>query len=409
MKKVIIVNPYASGSYLYEELRRYGIYTIALYTMPFDELPDYVREDSSVFDKQVYLKTLDLTEAINIIREEGASYIINGFEHATSFTDALNAKLLPMFANDCATSMLRQNKYLQTEALKKQHIPYIKQLKINIDQECILEIEQAIGYPCFMKPIDGSASIGAYKVSNQQELVDTINLIKSTKNNLVSFNEYIVQEVIVGEEIVVDSFSYNGQHYISVVARYGKSIINNVPVYRYCELIEDQVSWQEAVQYTKSCLDVINLRNGFAHTELFRLADGSFRLIEINPRISGGKGIINKIATACKLKNQVDIFNDVISNQKASSNTVPALAIYAKAVFIFKFADTAIKDPSIDSHQIKSLIDYKLLAKIGDTRKSGTLDVTHCSMIILLSNISKEQLEKDTKTLFELEELDELI
>ncbi|MCC2624989.1 MAG: argininosuccinate lyase [Burkholderiales bacterium] len=409
MKKVAIINPYASGSYLYAELKRHKIATVALYTAPCDELPEYVRESAEVFDKQIFLKTANLEDAIEILRAEEVSYVINGFEHITWFTDLINEKLLPEYANSPSTSSLRQDKSLQTEILKKNDISHIKQIVVNINQECLSTIEQHIGYPCFMKPKNGTASIGTYIANTRHELLEIVDLIKSTQNSLVSLNEYIVQEVIVGEEIVVDSFSFNGEHYISVVARYEKSFINKKPVYRYVEIVEDQKIWDMIAGYTKSCLNVIGLNNGFAHTELFRLQDGSFRLIEVNPRISGGKGIINKMATACNLKNQVDLFNEVIFNKNFNGNKFLSLSGYARALFVFKLTNTKIKEPAIDNLDLNSLVEYNLLATIGSISKTKSLDITGCAMIILLYNINKRQLEKDTATLFRLEESDDLI
>ena len=115
------------------------------------------------------------------------------------------------------------------------------------------------------------------------------------------------------------------------------------------------------------------------------------------------------MATICKLKNQIDLFNDIIFNKNFKDNDFSAISTYARAIFIFKLVNTIIKEPSINNYHLSSLVNYNLFSKVGSIKETNTLNITDCSMIVLLHNTNKQQLEKDMLTLFELEERDELI
>lgn len=57
--------------------------------------------------------------------------------------------------------------------------------------------EEYLGpYPCFIKPKDGSSSVGAYKVENEKDLAIYVNQIR----------DYIIQPFICGREFTIDIF-----------------------------------------------------------------------------------------------------------------------------------------------------------------------------------------------------------
>lgn len=55
------------------------------------------------------------------------------------------------------------------------------------------------------------------------------------------------------------------------------------------------------------------MNNGFGHTELMATPEGP-RLIEVNPRISGANGFINKLFRACGYPAQVDLLIASLEN-----------------------------------------------------------------------------------------------
>lgn len=137
---------------------------------------------------------------------------------------------------------------LQTEELKAEDLPF----------------------PLFMKPIDGSSSIDAFKVNNRDELDTYIKLIK----------EPIVQEYIAGEEYTVDVFLDFDSNIISVVPRVRIATrsgeISKGRIVKDREIIADVTRLMEVLKpighITVQC----------------KKTDKGVAYIEINPRFGGG-------------------------------------------------------------------------------------------------------------------------
>jgi carbamoyl-phosphate synthase large subunit len=131
-------------------------------------------------------------------------------------------------------------------------------------------IENVEKYPIFIKPLDGSSSINAFKVSNSNELKYHLDHIKNP----------MIQEFIEGEEYTVDVFLDFDSNVIHIVPRLriqvrageiskGKIIKN-----RY---IIDQVN------------KLMNILRPIGHiTVQLILKDNQIFYIEINPRFGGG-------------------------------------------------------------------------------------------------------------------------
>lgn len=134
-------------------------------------------------------------------------------------------------------------------------------------------VEQYVdGFPCFIKPIDGSSSIDAFKVDNQEDL-------EVYAHKLVA---YIIQPYIKGTEYTVDVFcDFNGNPiYITPRERL---------VVRGGEVIKTKITQDE--QIIEECRRLVKkLRPcGAITVQLIRQADSRKDFfIEVNPRFGGG-------------------------------------------------------------------------------------------------------------------------
>ena len=126
-------------------------------------------------------------------------------------------------------------------------------------------------YPLFIKPRDGSSSIGAYKVEN--------------KNQLDFFAEYvqhpILQECVAGKEYTADCFCDFDGNIITVVPRWRM-------VTRGGEILKGKI---EKNRYIID--DVKRLLTSFGFigqitVQCFLTEDNKVKYIEINPRFGGG-------------------------------------------------------------------------------------------------------------------------
>ena len=123
----------------------------------------------------------------------------------------------------------------------------------------------------FIKPRDGSSSINAFKVENEQQLRFFLSYVKKP----------IVQECVNGKEYTVDAFIDFEGNIISVVPRIRLAV-------RSGEILKGEIDMNEAIisDVTKM---IKKLRpSGHITVQGFFGEDEIMRYIEINPRFGGG-------------------------------------------------------------------------------------------------------------------------
>lgn len=143
-------------------------------------------------------------------------------------------------------------------------------LKSPIPVDQVEKYEQ--GFPCFIKPKDGSSSIDAYKVENEEELHSFAERVA----------DYIVQPFIEGQEYTVDILcDFNGRP-IYVTPRQ-RLAVRSGEVLKTCMAHDEQIEQEclELIHHYKPC--------GPITVQLIRQKDtGMDYYIEINPRFGGG-------------------------------------------------------------------------------------------------------------------------
>ncbi|MDE6401517.1 MAG: ATP-grasp domain-containing protein, partial [Clostridiales bacterium] len=126
-------------------------------------------------------------------------------------------------------------------------------------------------FPLFIKPVDGSSSINAFKVKNEKELRFFLDYIHNP----------IVQECVAGVEYTADCFSDFDGNVISVVPRIRMQT-------RSGEILKGKTDKNRAV-----IDDVKKLVGSFGFigqttVQFFLCDNGEIKYIEINPRFGGG-------------------------------------------------------------------------------------------------------------------------
>lgn len=127
-------------------------------------------------------------------------------------------------------------------------------------------------YPCFIKPLDGSSSINAFKIASREDLVERSHTIK----------DYIVQPFIEGKEYTVDVFcDFEGKPLLitpreRLAVRSGEVL--KTRIFQDPKMVEESKTIADAF---KPC--------GAITIQLIRQKDtGEDYFIEINPRYGGG-------------------------------------------------------------------------------------------------------------------------
>lgn len=131
--------------------------------------------------------------------------------------------------------------------------------------------EYKSGYPAFIKPKDGSSSINAFKIDNEEEL----------KVHAEQMDDYVVQPFVSGHEYTIDIFcDWNGNP-VSIVPRERLQV-------RAGEVLKTKICMDETmISESKALCDAFK-PCGPTTVQLIRDDAGIDWYIEINPRFGGG-------------------------------------------------------------------------------------------------------------------------
>lgn len=207
------------------------------------------------------------------------------------------------------------------------------------------------GYPAFIKPKDGSSSINAYKVDNEEELEVYAGQVE----------DYIVQPFVAGREYTIDIFcDWNGKP-LSIVPRERLQV-------RAGEVLKTQIFMdatmiEEAKNLCKSFKPC-----GPMTVQLIRDKDGIDWFIEINPRFGGGAPLsmkagarsaeaILKLIDGEDVSYQHDVADGAIYSRFDQSVCIKEGKSTIKGV-IFDLDDTLYSEKEYVASGFKAVSDY---------------------------------------------------
>ena len=145
--------------------------------------------------------------------------------------------------------------------------------RIDIETPAIYDIKN-LSYPCFVKPYDGSCSVGAFALNDESML--TSDILENPKNMFMelvpeNYDEYTV-------DVYYDKFGML------------KSLVPRLRIEtRAGEISKGLTSKDVVYDYLKDKLCNLKGARGCITLQLFvNLKEKSFKAIEINPRFGGG-------------------------------------------------------------------------------------------------------------------------
>lgn len=164
------------------------------------------------------------------------------------------------------------------------------------------------GYPAFIKPKDGSSSINAYKVENEEELEIYAGQVE----------DYIVQPFVSGSEYTIDIFcDWEGEP-IFIVPRERLQV-------RAGEVLKTRICMDSTMIEESKALCSAFKPCGPMTVQLIRDDKGVDWYIEINPRFGGGAPLSMK-AGARTAEAILQLMND----EKIVTNQIADGAIYSR-------------------------------------------------------------------------------
>lgn len=141
-----------------------------------------------------------------------------------------------------------------------------------------------INFPLIVKSPKSTGSKDVLLVKNKDQLILSIqSLLKKLPNE-----EILLEEYIDGPQYLVEILVQNGKVHIIAVIEQEITLFERFIVTGYSLLGQvDKRLYNSLFNAVNSVIQAFNMKNGACHLELRRIKD-VWKLIEINPRISGG-------------------------------------------------------------------------------------------------------------------------
>lgn len=213
-----------------------------------------------------------ITSIIEICNKENISLIIPTIDTELEIY-AINREKIE--SNTNARIMVSSEKSINIIRDKIATCKFMEENNIGVPKLVTEEdiINKKIKFPLFIKPLDGSSSINAFKVNNMEELL--------------FFNKYIpnpiIQEFAEGQEYCVDVFCDFDSEVISVVPK--MRISHRSGEITKSKIIKDR----EIIDLAKKIVKVLK-PIGEINFDCIKTKDG-IKVIEINGRFAGGAPI----------------------------------------------------------------------------------------------------------------------
>jgi HAD superfamily hydrolase (TIGR01549 family) len=168
--------------------------------------------------------------------------------------------------------------------------------------------EYKSGFPAFIKPKDGSSSINAFKVENEEELEVYAGQVE----------DYIVQPFVSGKEYTIDIFcDWNGNP-ISIVPRERLQV-------RAGEVLKTQICMDQTMIEESKALCKAFKPCGPMTVQLIRDDTGIDWYIEINPRFGGGAPLSMKAGAR-----SAEAILKLMDGEKIEEHRIADGAIYSR-------------------------------------------------------------------------------
>lgn len=286
MKTIIFIGSNKSGSSreAIKAAERLGFFTILLTDreLLFKNRPDFPDVHQLVFVELTNYNLLK--ENIKAIQSQGKR-----IEAILSFIDpyvhvaAQLSKEFELTAVPPEPLAKMEDKLLTRELLKDLPVsPYFARIEKDDSLEDFID-RQKESFPLIVKTPVSSGSKDVLFVKDEEELVLSINNLFKKGSN-----EVLLEEYLDGPQYLIEACVYNGEVHIIAVLEQEISFLERFIITGYSLLGEMDKSFYNDI-YKTVCLilERFEMENGSCHLEM-RFINNEWKLIEINPRISGG-------------------------------------------------------------------------------------------------------------------------
>jgi biotin carboxylase len=300
----VVVDPLGTGAEYPAEFGRAGVEVVAVLSRP-EPIALYAASWRPDSFRHVHVWDGDPASVPALaatLREYHPLCLIAGSETGVELAEALVERVVPGTGHVPALAAARRDKWAMARAVAAAGIPHLRQL-CSADEAEVARWLAATGLdrgPVVLKPPKSAATDDVHLVGAGEDWRPVFRRILGRVNEFGILNEAVlVQELAVGTEYLVDSYSVGGEHGLVDVCRYSKQQRGDrIGVYDLVDFLPpDGPGVAELWAYAQRVLDAVGVRTGCCHTEVIVTADGP-RFLEVGARpAGGGHQMITKLAT----------------------------------------------------------------------------------------------------------------
>ncbi len=330
----------ASAEYLKATLARRGVRCVDLVDADVRCPPD---PSTAIGTLRIYADThpdaprysaKDLAPAAAALTEISADFVLYGCEHNIAAADRLAEMVCPRYANDPATAPAREWKDETNRLLAARGFRVPREVSFALHEPFDADRLEGLPDRFIIKAVRYSAN---HPVVSKDEFEAWLAAQRSRDPDPGA--RYTAQELLIefDDEGMQESFSIDGfaiggeQHFISLQS-WRKHVLDDG--FRYCWADQLDVRADEhaaLLRHASSVLSALGMKNGFFHSDFTASPDGPV-LIDLNPRIAGAGGIVDKMIAAAQGTGVIDAFVDVAYDERTipvqPCRQVRLLAIY---------------------------------------------------------------------------------
>ncbi|MBV7508018.1 ATP-grasp domain-containing protein [Bacillus sp. sid0103] len=266
------------------------------YTVLLTNRSEFVKqqEEFQEVHRMVYVENLmDKELVLSIIKEleeaqKQICAVISFIDPVVSFAARISAELgLYQISTDALATM--EEKTLFRDQLKV--LPVSPRFTVYDGEQSILQCVEEYYYylPLILKSPVSNGSKDVLLVETSLEFKEGLNYL----NKKFPTSPILIEEYLIGTQYLIEVIVKDG--HISMVAIIEQEILSGerfiITGYRFPAVLEHE-AFEDLHLAVTSIIQALGLVNGTCHLEM-RLINGVWKLIEINPRMSGGA--MNKI------------------------------------------------------------------------------------------------------------------
>jgi len=417
---VIVIDPFSSGQFLVQELKKRGEKILAVRTCP--DLSQALAKswNKSDYDYVYDVRSQDPARVAEFIE---ACYGVPRAVLAGSGPGVLLSEQLANFwklgSNDSSSIDLRRNKARQQEQLLFNGLKSMKQCYSSDVYELLSFREEHLEYPVVIKPAFSSATDRVRFCNNDDDVQAAVQANIGHHDIMAGRIEHVLlQEFLEGQEYIVDTVSRDGQHVLVAIWRNKKNfnVKSGVMTWEYSELLPSSGDPQdEIVKYVMAkggVLDSLGIRYGPAHIEVMMTSNGPC-LIEASNRMHGADGPVT--VKMCTGLGQHELAVDAALDHKLfdakvfKENHHLCYPLTKKAIVVHLHNESlmGVLSLDIDRSELRSVCPQSVQS-IFALRKGDKLEPTKCLLTspgdILLIHEDENVLWEEANAIRDLEQ-----